>query len=97
MDKTFNDNDQVRATKNAPDAHGQAALLLTESLIHGLIARKVLALDDAIEVIEVAVDTKTEMAVDLGGFPDTPDHSLHLLSAIGRSLGMDRNGGGAAA
>ena len=33
-----NDNGERRI----PDAHGQAALLLVESLIHGLIARKVI-------------------------------------------------------
>ena len=69
-----------------PDAHGQAAMLLVESLIHGLIARSVLSAKDAIEIVEIAADIKTEVAAELGDSPATMRHSLALLAAISHSL-----------
>lgn len=49
-----------------PDAHGQAALLLTESLIHLLVDRRALTNADAIEVIEVAQEVKFQVATAEG-------------------------------
>jgi hypothetical protein len=72
-----------------PDAHGQAALLLVESLIHSLIARSVIGLEDAIDVLTVALDVRMEMATDHGEGDDTTDKSLTLLSAIRDSLTRD--------
>ncbi len=54
-----NDNGHDRA-RNGSDAHGQAALLLVESLLHGLIARKLITVADAVEIVEVAADVAGE-------------------------------------
>ena len=72
-----------------PDAHGQAAMLLVESLIHGLIARSVIKVEDAVEIVEIAAEVKEEIAVDLGDSPATMQKSLTLLGAISASLKVD--------
>lgn len=72
-----------------PDAHGQAALLLIESLMHELVARSVITARDAVEIVEIAAEVKSEKASDLGDTPARMRHSLHLLSAIGRTFGTD--------
>lgn len=86
-----NDNEAPRAVPrfDSPDAHGQAALLLVESLIHALVARSVIKLEDAVDVITVALDVKMEIATDDGDSDDTMDRSLTLLSAIRDSLIRD--------
>lgn len=73
----------------APDAHGQAAMLLVESLIHNLIERSVLNVAQAIEIVSIAMDVKTEVAADLGDDDDSRDRSLALLSSIRGSLRTD--------
>lgn len=92
MDDSINDNEAERTAATGPDAHGQAALLLVESLIHVLIARRVLCVSEAIEVVEVAGDVKREIAADLGDSPATLRRSLALLEGIARSLGNDLDG-----
>jgi len=72
-----------------PDAHGQAAMLLVESLIHGLIAKSVLSLPEAIDIVETAAEVKHEVAVDLGDSPRTMQQSLAMLDAISASLALD--------
>ena len=72
-----------------PDAHGEAALLLAESLLHGLIARAILPVAEAIEVVEIAIDAKLQIE-DSGtqvarGSPD----ALRILEGIKLSLGLD--------
>ena len=87
-DRTFNDNDGVRhiGALREPDAHGQAALLLVESLMHGLIERRVIDVDDAIEIVAVAAEVKEAVAADWGDTPETMHRSLALLGSIGASL-----------
>ena len=72
-----------------PDAHGQAAMLLVESLIHGLIARSVISVADAIEIVDVATEVKADIAEGLGDSPATMRKSLALLGAISASLMRD--------
>lgn len=48
---------------HGPDGHGRAALLLIESLIHGLIAKSVLTTAEAIEIIEIAADVEGELGL----------------------------------
>ena len=86
-----NDNNppSLAADFRSPDAHGQAALLLTESLIHGLIARSVLSVADAVEIVDTAAEVKDEVAASLGDTPATLQKSLTLLGAISRSLRID--------
>lgn len=91
MDDIVNDNDAFLppARPSEPDAHGQAAMLLIESLIHGLIARSMISVGDALDIVDVAAEVKSEIAVDLGDSPDTRDRSLALLANISRSLRHD--------
>lgn len=91
MTDLSNDNKTQRSVPRfeGPDAHGQAAMLLVESLIHGLIAQSVIRVEDAIDVVTVAIDVKKEIAADLGDSEDTMDKSLGLLSAIRGSLSND--------
>ncbi len=85
---TSNDNGDVDAA-HGPDAHGQAALLLVESLIHGLVARRIIAVEDAVEIVDVAAEVKAEVATDLGDSPANLRKSLALLDAISSSLRRD--------
>ena len=86
---TANDNGAAPIAAPRPDAHGQAALLLVESLLHSLIARSVLSVEQAIEVVEVAADVKGEIAADQGDSPATLRRSLVMLDAIAASLKFD--------
>ena len=89
---TENTNDNVYPTTvhlREPDAHGQAAMLLVESLIHGLVERSVISVPDAIGIVEAAAEVKSEIAEDLGESPETLNRSLHMLAAISDSLRLD--------
>lgn len=89
-DETSNDNHLARAmTLPEPDAYGQAALLLAESLLHGLIARSVITVADAVEIVGVATEVKEEIAFELGDSAATMQKSLGLLNAIRLSLSND--------
>lgn len=89
-DAISNDNDvSPGGSDQGPDAHGQAAMLLVESLIHGLIAKSVISSGEAIEIVDVAVDVKKEIAGELGDSPQTLQKSLAILSAIRVSLEHD--------
>jgi len=72
-----------------PDAHGQAALLLAESMLHGLIARAVVPVAEAIEMVEIAMDAQAQIA-DSGmeNFRGRRD-ALGLLAEIRLSLEHD--------
>jgi len=76
----------------AADAHGEAAILLIESLIHGLVARAVLSRDEAVELVAVAIDARIEIAADRGEGEDPHDPALALLSAIRASLAIGTGG-----
>ena len=91
MPEIINDNHPApgAAPRREPDAHGQAAMLLVESLIHGLIARSVISTKEAIEIVDTAAEVKAEVAVQLGDSPATMQHSLALLESISRSLKGD--------
>jgi hypothetical protein len=70
---------------DGPDPHGQAALLLVESLIHGLIGRRVLSVQDAVDIVEVALDAQIAMAEVGRSLALTTD----LLEGMLRSLEVD--------
>ena len=73
----------------APDAHGQAAMLLLESLIHALMDRNVLSTEDAVEIVGVAAEVKTEVAEEMGDTPTSMEKSLTILLLILASLKSD--------
>ncbi len=72
-----------------PDAHGQAALLLTESLLHMLVENKVLTNNQAIEVVRIAAEVKVEVAVAAGESDGRMRESLELLSRMESSFKAD--------
>lgn len=97
MTDGLNDNMESGRRLPPPDAHGHAALLLVESLLHGLVARKLIATADAVEIVAVAAEVKEEIAGDLGIAPEALAQSLALLAAIRSSLSADLPGGADAA
>ncbi len=91
MPHESNDNESPPATAlhAEPDAHGQAALLLVESLIHELVAQSALTPATAVDVIETATNVSREIAEDRGASAETLRTSQSLLSAISQSLSRD--------
>ena len=88
--ETLNDNDRSHAgQQREPDAHGEAALLLVESLIHGLIERSAISVADAVEIIDIAAEVKAALAAEPGDSPATMAKPLTLLAAIAASLRQD--------
>jgi hypothetical protein len=77
-------------SKSEPDAHGQAALLLAESLIHMLVAQNLLSLDQAVEIIQIAAEVKTEVAEAAGESKARMNESLALLATMSGSFESDR-------
>lgn len=73
-----------------PDAHGQAALLLTESLLHTLVENATLTTAEAVEVITIAAEVKIEVAVASGESKGRMRESLNLLSKMAASFEVDR-------
>lgn len=68
---------------------GEAALLLVESLIHGLIGKSLISVADAAEIINVAVEIRIELGDDRDENPQTTERSAALLKAMSRSLVPD--------
>lgn len=92
----INDNDSaMRETALlSSDGHGRAALLLVESLIHGLCEDATLSAGRAVEIAERAIEVEFDQAeaADGAGAPLWRSHAL--LSAIAASLRVDGDGGG---
>jgi hypothetical protein len=76
-----------------PDAHGQAALLLTESLIHMLVEHKRLTNAQAVEVVHTAAVVKVEVAEAAGESRSRMLESLALLSRMEDSFQADEPAG----
>ncbi|MBY9064378.1 hypothetical protein K7957_15675 [Sphingomonas yunnanensis] len=72
--------------KTRYDAAGEAALLLVESLIHELIDRSVLSVDDAVKTVNAAAEIRLELADDRGESRQTTEQSVSLLMSIYQSL-----------
>ena len=72
-----------------PDAHGQAALMLIESLLHALLEKRVLTNPEALQVLETACQLKVEIATDDGESKGRITESLELLKRISASLQTD--------
>jgi hypothetical protein len=69
-----------------PDAQGQAALLLVESLIHSLIDNGALSREEAVEAIDSAAAVKEESAGEHKEPVHTLRHSLMLLNDMRASI-----------
>jgi hypothetical protein len=72
-----------------PDAHGQAALLLAESLIHMLVETQGLTNAQAVDVVQTAALVKVEVAEAAGESRSRMLESLALLSRIESSFQAD--------
>lgn len=72
--------------RGEPDAYGQAALLLVESLLHTLVERGVLTPQDIVSTVQVASDVKRDLAESTGESRERMKQSLGLLAAIERSF-----------
>jgi hypothetical protein len=72
-----------------PDPHGQAALLLAESLLHKLMERSVLSAADAIDVVETAAEVKLGLANEKDESADGIQASVALLFSIADSIATD--------
>lgn len=77
----------VRA--DGADSHGRAALILVESLIHGLLARSVIGVADAIEIVDAAIEVEEALASDAGMEPGARRAAASALAAIAGSLSRD--------
>ena len=86
---TLSDDNVVPVAVPLPDAHGQAAMLLIESLIHGLIERRILSVADAVEIVDVATEVQRDTVEELGETPAKLEKSIQLLQAISDSLRLD--------
>lgn len=86
-----NDNDHVdgRPPRPIPDAAGQAALLLSESMLHVLVEKGLLSSADAFDIVDTAQEVTIELADGLGEASQIKGASLALLAAIARSLRPD--------
>lgn len=72
-----------------PDAHGHAALLLVESLIHDLVERSVLTVDQSIAIIETAIDVQIDVAQEADGAGAPMWHAHTLLVRMAETLRHD--------
>ena len=70
-----------------PDAQGQAALLLIESLIHSLLDNGALTKEQAIQALDSAYEVKEESAADRKEASATLLKSLGLLQSMRISIG----------
>lgn len=86
-----NDNDPtiLGDLPSLPDPHGQAALLLVESLIHGLCENEILDPRQAIEIGKRAIEVQLEQAQSIDGDAAPMWRSHQLLTAITASLQID--------
>jgi len=74
-----------------PDAHGQAALLLTESLLHALVENAILTNPDALGVIRTAAEVKFEVAMAANESKARMEESLALLHRMAASFEIDQS------
>ena len=77
------------AMREEPDAHGQAALILAESILHALVDCGLLSADYAASVVQTACEVKSDVAAADGESFGRMHDSLALLARIAASFGAD--------
>ena len=87
--QSSNDNSLPKLMQDFPDAHGQAAILLVESLMHGLLAQSLITVAGALEVIEVALDVARNTEEELSDPAVSQLRASTLLQAMSKSLSHD--------
>ena len=82
---------EPRATPSLaePDAHGQAAVLLTESLIHMLVENGDLTNTQAVDVVHTAAVVQVEVAEAAGESRTRMLEALALLTRLESSFQAD--------
>lgn len=75
--------------QSEPDAHGQAALLLIESLIHTMVDARMIDTQTAAATVRSAAEVKVEVAEAAGESAKRMNESLALLQAIETSFEAD--------
>lgn len=93
MPHIANENSVVQSPPpgEEPDAHGQAALILAEAILHALVDIKAMTTAQALDVVHSAAEIKTEVATLSGESRTRMRESLELLKRIGISLKTDLN------
>lgn len=88
---TLNDNGSGfhSPSSKLQDSHGHAALLLVESLIHGLCERSILNVTQSVAIVERALEVQEEIAANADGAAAPMWRSHALLSSIAASLRSD--------
>ncbi|MGY4396776.1 hypothetical protein ACVWZA_001961 [Sphingomonas sp. UYAg733] len=88
MTEIANENDPARTKPPVleADAHGQAALMLAESMLHALMENGTFTTKQAVSVVSTAQEIKVEFAQMAGESRGRMQDSLDLLTAIGGSL-----------
>lgn len=71
---------------NTPDASGQAALLLAESMLHILVEAGTLTRDQALDAVRTAVCVQADAAAGASGSDTTGGEPLRLLQRIEGSM-----------
>ena len=78
-------------SSTAPEGwtHGQAALLLVESLMHTLVQKSVISREDFIEAVEGAAEVERELVLANASAPSDSDGSIlyPLADAYRKELG----------
>ena len=89
----LNDNSEEPSPDARPVVDGQAkaAILLVESLIHGLIERNLISVSDALNIIETAAAADAEINADNGPHPARLRDATTVLGSISSSLQCDIN------
>lgn len=81
----------AQVIRSEPDAHGQAALLLAESILHALVESSTLTAAEASGVVRAAAEVKEEVAAFTGESCGRMQASLDLLSGIAVSFESDED------
>lgn len=68
---------------------GRTAIILVETILHGLVARSVLTIPDAVELVRAASDVHRELAAEEGDDPERSKRIEVLLDQIASSLESD--------
>ena len=89
MTQGANENDAGGKEHLEPDAHGQAALMLAESMLHALMENGNLTTAQGISVVSTAQEIKVEFAHLAHESEGRMQASLNLLKKIGDSLGHE--------
>ena len=79
--------------RREPDAHGQAALVLVEAVLHFLVETGKLTVGQAIGVVRAAAEVKKDLAKETDESEGRMQQSLALLGRVERSLAADHQGG----